>query len=89
MEIMSKVKHCKNKNLYIIVETKFTKITIFELKKLSGLVNISVSKLEPRVKTINLREFDFAICKIHPSPYPYEVEHIIELVNQNEIIQFI
>lgn len=93
MNIKTKVNYYKNKEKqqghFVIVKTKYSNLTENEIGDLVGLTNIKINKLKPKIENIEIGKFDFAICKINPSPFPTDVEPIIELVNQEEIIQFI
>ena len=93
MDIKTKVNYYKNKEkqqgLFVIVKTKTKNLSENEIEDLVGLTNIKINKLKPKIENIEIGKFDFAICEIYPNPFPTEVEPIIELVNQEEIIQFI
>ena len=93
MDIKTKVNYYKNKEkqqgLFVIVKTKTKNLSENEIEDLVGLTNIKINKLKPKIENIEIGKFDFAICKIYTNPFPTEVEPIIELVNQEEIIQFI
>lgn len=92
MDIKTKVNYYKNnekQGLFVVVKTRFKSATNDEIEDLVGLLNVTINKLKPKIENIEIGKFDFAICKVNPSPYPSEVEPIIELVTQDEIIQFI
>lgn len=93
MDIKTKVNYYKNNEKqqghFVIVKTKSRSLTEKEIQDLVGLTSIKINMLKPKIENIEIGKFDFAICKINPSPFPTEVEPVIELVNQDEIIQFI
>lgn len=89
MEITERVnfykKGEKQSGQYIIVQKGKIKPTDQQLTELVGKTNILKVDLSNKVEKIDIGSFDFAICKVNPSPYPTNIEPIIELVSKDQI----
>lgn len=89
MEITERVsfykKGEKQSGQYIIVQKGKTKPTEQQFTELVGKTNILKTDLLNKIKKIDIGTFNYAICKIHPAPYPTSIDPIIELVSNDQI----
>ena len=79
------IKGEKQSGQYIIVQKGKIQPTEKQLTELVGKTNILKTDLLKKINKIDIGSFDYAICKINPSPYPASVEPIIELVSNDQI----
>ena len=75
----------KQSGQYIIVQRGKIHPTEQQFTVLVGKTNILKTDLLNKIKKIDIGSFDYAICKINPSPYSASVEPIIELVSKDQI----